>query len=248
MKKLYSLFAAVVVAATVNAQLFNATFDDVDGTGGNDGSWGGQVAGTAVSSYTTGGTWALDNAYKGDGCLKLGTSSKKGVLTTPSIAVNGSATLTFKAGAWSGNTEKLNLKVSATGGTLDKAIVALVKGSFTTYTIYITDATDVKITFEAEVAANNRFFIDDIKVEKPTAGVADTSAAKVNLVKNTVVSNSILFAAKADVKIVSANGQVVKAVAVNENSAVDVSALPAGYYIVTGTVNGKAVSQKIIKK
>ena len=70
----------------------------------------------------------------------------------------------------------------------------------------------------------------------------------INLVKNTVVSNSILFAAKADVKIVSANGQVVKAVAVNENSAVDVSALPAGYYIVTGTVNGKAVSQKIIKK
>ena len=52
MKKFYSLVAAVVLAVTVNAQatIFSADFNDVSGTGGNDGLWGGQIAGTAATA------------------------------------------------------------------------------------------------------------------------------------------------------------------------------------------------------
>ena len=66
--------------------------------------------------------------------------------------------------------------------------------------------------------------------------------------KNNVVDNNILFSAKADVKVISMNGQVVKSASVNENTTLDVASLAKGMYIVTGTVNGQAVSQKIIKK
>jgi len=63
-----------------------------------------------------------------------------------------------------------------------------------------------------------------------------------------VVANNIIFNAKADVQIVNMNGQVVKSASVSENTSLDVSSLPKGTYVVTGVVNGKSSSQKIIKK
>ena len=250
MKKFYSLVAAVVFAVTVNAQatIFSADFNDVSGTGGNDGLWGGQIAGTAATAPAG---WIYENMYAGDKCLKGGTGSKAGSITTPALTdLSGNAVLTFKAGAWNGTNEKLTLNVSIIGGgSLDVSTVTLVKGAFTTYTIQITGGnSSSKLVFAAAVASNNRFFIDEILVTAPTQAVGDVNATKANLVKNTVVNNAILFAAKADVQIVSMNGQVVKSASVNENTALDVTSLAKGMYIVSGTVNGQAVSQKIIKK
>lgn len=77
--------------------------------------------------------------------------------------------------------------------------------------------------------------------------VSDVSGIKINLVKNTNVKNTIVFGAKANVQIISANGQVVKTAAVNENTTLDVSSLAKGMYIITADVNGQKVSQKVIK-
>ncbi|MFP3802491.1 hypothetical protein, partial [Paraburkholderia sp. SIMBA_027] len=89
------------------------------------------------------------------------------------INLTGEGTLTFKAGAWDGNSEKLVLNVTATGATLNLATVTLVKGSFSTYTVNITGATGaVTLKFEGSVAANNRFFIDDITVTTGTLAVS----------------------------------------------------------------------------
>ncbi|MBH1960843.1 MAG: T9SS type A sorting domain-containing protein [Flavobacteriia bacterium] len=252
MKKFYSLVAAVVFAVTVNAQttIFSATFDDVNGTGGNDGLWGGGIAtGTIPASYGTAG-WAFTSASGAKQAIKAGTGSNQGSVTTPALSnLSGNATLTFRAGAWDGSSEKVVLNVAITGGgTLDKATVTLVKGAFTEYTVAITSGTATsKLVFSGN-GGNSRFFIDDIVVTAVTQAVGDVNATNANLVKNTVVSNNILFAAKADVQIVSMNGQVVKSASVNENTTLDVASLAKGTYIVTGTVNGKAVSQKIIKK
>ncbi|MDP9954638.1 hypothetical protein J2X97_000275 [Epilithonimonas hungarica] len=251
MKKIYSLFAAVVLTASINAQttVFNATFDDVDGTGGSDGNWASSVAGTALASYTTGGTWDLTRAYKGGGCLKMGTASVLGVLKTPNITLTGSGTLTFRAAAWNGNNENTTLKVSATGGTLSQATVTLVKASYTTYTINVTNATgNVVIAFEGNAAANGRFFIDDIKVTMETMAVIDATKEKTGLVKNTIVSNELVFGTSAKISVYNTAGQIVKTAEVSDNSRLDVSSLPKGTYVVTGLVNGQAVSQKIIKK
>lgn len=79
-------------------------------------------------------------------------------------------------------------------------------------------------------------------------GIDEITSIKSNFVKNTFVENEINFGAKADVKIFSMNGQLVKSANVSENKSLEVSELEAGMYIVTGTVKGEAVSQKIIKK
>ena len=77
--------------------------------------------------------------------------------------------------------------------------------------------------------------------------VSDVNGVKINLVKNSNVKNTIVFGAKANVQIISANGQVVKTASVSENTNLDVSSLPKGLYIISADVNGQKVSQKIIK-
>ncbi len=251
MKKFYSLVAVAVAATMINAQVLDANFNDVDGTGGNDGVWKGNVAGTALSEYASGGTWALENAYKGDKALKMGTGSKQGKLTTPKLAgVLDGAKLTFRAGAWDGNNEKTTLKISAIGaGTLSESTVTLTKASFGTYTITINGGNDdTQIVFEGEAASNSRFFIDDIMVSNVTTAVADFKAPSLQLVQSTVVGNEILFKAKTEVKVYSFDGRIVKSASVSESKGLNVSDLNAGSYIVTGVVNNKMVSEKIIKK
>ena len=81
-----------------------------------------------------------------------------------------------------------------------------------------------------------------------TLAVVDANATKTNLVKNTVVGNNIMFAIEAEVQILNMNGQVVRTATVNENTSLDVASLAKGMYVITANVNGKAVSQKVIKK
>lgn len=83
---------------------------------------------------------------------------------------------------------------------------------------------------------------------KASLAVSDVTKSNVTLVKNTVVGESIAFAKNADIQIINAAGQVVKSAKVTEGSTLNVSSLAKGVYIVTGSVNGQAVSQKIIKK
>lgn len=93
--------------------------------------------------------------------------------------------------------------------------------------------------------------IDDIIVRtySGTLAVGDVNTTKANsLVKNTIVSNELIFGAAAKVSVYNTAGQVVKTAEVAESSRLDVSALPKGTYVVTGLVNGQAVSQKVIKK
>ncbi|WP_415328856.1 lamin tail domain-containing protein [Chryseobacterium sp. MMS23-Vi53] len=82
-----------------------------------------------------------------------------------------------------------------------------------------------------------------------TLAVSDLSAAKSNFVKNTfVTTEEITFGTQVkDVKVYNMFGQVVKTASVRENESLNVAELQKGNYIVTGTVNNKPVSQKILK-
>ncbi|QDP84376.1 T9SS type A sorting domain-containing protein [Chryseobacterium sp. SNU WT5] len=91
----------------------------------------------------------------------------------------------------------------------------------------------------------------DFKTGAPTPlaslAVSDVNNIKNKLVKNTSVTNSIVFGANAEVQIINLNGQVVKSATVSENSALDVSSLTKGVYFINAEVDGKKVSQKILK-
>lgn len=175
--------------------VFYESFDKNDGTGGNDGQWNGNNIATSSIKYDVTG-WTCPNASGANKCAKFGTSSKKGTATTPALTgLAGDAVLAFKAGAWNVTDEKTTLNISITNGTLDKTSVDLKKGEFTEYTINITgaDATS-KITFEAAVDKNNRFFLDEVKV-KQVAVATPTITPNGGDVK---VGDKITFATKTD--------------------------------------------------
>lgn len=89
-----------------------------------------------------------------------------------------------------------------------------------------------------------------VKVYEQTLAVSDFKSLKrPDLVKNTFVKNNeITFGADVkDVKVFNMFGQLVKEASVKANGTVNVAELTKGNYIVTGTVNNQAVSQKILK-
>lgn len=79
--------------------------------------------------------------------------------------------------------------------------------------------------------------------------VSDFNKSKSDFIKNTFVKNEeITFGTDVkDVKVYTLSGQVVKTASVKEGASVNVAELAKGNYIVTGTVNNRPVSQKILK-
>ncbi len=71
-----------------------------------------------------------------------------------------------------------------------------------------------------------------------------------HFIRNSLVkNNTIMFSADvSDLKIYSLSGQLVKTSSVKANEVLLIPELQKGTYLVTGTVNGKQVSQKILKE
>ena len=128
--------------------------------------WSGQVADGEFLPDNEGWTAASDKAFGANQCAKFGTSSIAGSATTPAFELNGTTTMTFKAGSWKANNDGTTLNLSVEGGTVDPASVTMVKGEWTDFTVNLTGSGTVKITFESE---RGRFFLDEVKVQKPTA-------------------------------------------------------------------------------
>ena len=164
------------------AEVFSEDFSDCSGTGGNDGSWSGSIAGDDLPSSIT-STWSITAGRAAKGCAKFGTTNKGGGSAgTPDIVCGSAtaATLTFRAGAWNGSSEGTTLYLEGTNCDLSESSVTTVKGSFSSYEIDITNITDdISILFYTS-ASNNRFFLDDIVVT--TAAVISYEDPKVECI------------------------------------------------------------------
>ena len=162
---------------------FYESFDQCAGKGGNDGSWSGSIASADFIPDNDGWTVAGDKSYGADQCAKFGISpsNKKpvaGSATTPDITLNGTATLTFKAGAWDATGDGTVLNLSVEGGTIDKSSVEMVKGAFTDYTANVTGNGSIQINF---ATSKGRFFLDEVLLKSPTTGIMnvhETATAK----------------------------------------------------------------------
>ena len=172
----FDFMAQLASDSLSDATLFYESFDECEGTGGNDGAWSGSVASSDIKCDNEG--WVFENAYGALGCAKFGTRDKAGLATTPSFVVNGSAKLTFSAGAWNSNNEQTTLHLSVTGGTIEPAEIQLNKGSFDEYEAVITANGAVTLSFKgAEI--RSRFFLDDVLVENPNAtGISEQKVAR----------------------------------------------------------------------
>lgn len=141
--------------------VFYESFDQCNGTGGNDGKWNGNVAGKALTDAdNVGWSHPTDKMYSGYQCAKFGTSSVLGVATTPRITLNGKGTLTFKAGAWDAAKDGTQLQVESENATITPSLFTISKGDWTDCTATIEASGDFYITFTPGL----RFFLDEVKI------------------------------------------------------------------------------------
>ena len=179
----YAVFALEGNQNTGNLEeIFYESFDNINGQGGNDSQWNStenQKVGagtTAIDSLIANHSWSITKGYEANQCVKMGSSKEKGIITTPAInQLNGDAVLTFKAGAWDNQDEKLDIIIEVSeGATISPSAFTLTKGVFNTYTANITGGTnETKITIQAKDASKNRFFIDDIRIAAGTVSFED---------------------------------------------------------------------------
>lgn len=250
MTKFYSFLAAVALSATVNAQTTVAyTITGINATTG-------VVATTNPSSDTNltfkaeqGASTANAPAYFAGtpGQLRLYSLRASGEGNT--FTITPAAGYVITAVTFTGITDKPNVTYTVGGGSTQTATLA-----DATYTLTNSTETAGALTFKnahTGGSTNLQLRISGLSVTYKsiaTMAVSDASKTKANLVKNTIVANELIFAASAKVSVYNTAGQIVKTAEVSDNSRLDVSVLPKGTYIVTGLVNGQAVSQKVIKK
>ena len=152
-----------------NTIVFQETFDKTSGTGGRDGKFSGSIAQGTIKYDNDG--WA--SAVKCGGaskCVKFGTGSDNGVLTTPEISLDGAsyALLTFSAAGW-GDSNKNKLAITANAGfelSGDNNITELVNEEWEDYTVLI-KVTDANATLQLTFTGK-RGFLDDVVVRKIT--------------------------------------------------------------------------------
>lgn len=153
------------------------SFDKCTGTGGNDGIWGGRSIGAGTPTYDNKGwTSTQGKVYASSACVRVGTSSVNGDITTPSFTVNGKAVLSFKAGAWNTSGDGTTLNLSVSNGTISPSSVTMKKGEWTDYNVTITANGNVKTTFKA---SKLRFFLDKVKVtDASTSGIREIEGSR----------------------------------------------------------------------
>ncbi|AZA90879.1 Por secretion system C-terminal sorting domain [Chryseobacterium nakagawai] len=112
------------------------------------------------------------------------------------------------------------------------------------------NAATLSLRWFSVTSNSGNYRIDDIKVEGISGSLATSEIIKSKniFVKNTFVENEIYFGTKSEIKIFNISGELVKTASVFENESVNVENLQSGIYLVTGNSNGKAISEKIMKK
>jgi hypothetical protein len=187
MLRIFAVLSALMVSMGMMAQMepiyyegFSKCLDEEEEnygyTGGNDGQWGGDIA-KAVVIYQDAPEWSFNYCNGAYQCLKVGTADKQGSATTPLIACQGEAVLTFRVAPW--EDERLAEKafyVSIQGATTtDQTAFTLEKHKWTDVTIRLADIKNgIRVTFSSTLKL--RFFLDDVCVRPtdPDLGVIRT--------------------------------------------------------------------------
>jgi hypothetical protein len=265
MRKIFTVLGIVAVSAIANAQQTIvlsedfATYTD----GGNTASTGtGAPSGTdiynpgsatnpiaPVANFPTG-----SKVYTAGGMAKLGTASLIGTMTSKTLDLSsngGNVVITFDVKGWTATPSTILVKVT---NLADQTVSysAVMSGSTESKTVTFTGGqANSTVTFETPITSF-RAYLDNIVIKTVASGslaVSDFGKTKSLFVKNTFVKNNeIAFGADAkDVKVYNMFGQIVKTASVKADGTLNVADLAKGNYIVTGTVNNEAISQKILK-
>ena len=251
MNKFYSLLAIVALSASVNAQ--TTVVSTITGFSGGVVSTSNSPADTNLTYIASSGAGTANAPafFSASGTVPahLRLYSVRATGEGNTFTITPAVGFVITSVSFTSLTDTPTVTYSVADGATQTATL-----SGSTYTLTNTAETPGILTFKnahTGGTSNLQLRIPTITVTyktAPTMAVVDATKGKANVVKNTIVSNELIFGAAAKVSIYNTAGQVVKTAEVAENSRLDVSALPKGNYVVTGLVNGQAVSQKVIKK
>ncbi|MNU18773.1 hypothetical protein D3C71_69800 [compost metagenome] len=258
MKKIYSLFAAVALSGTAFAQGAE-TFQTqtVLTSAYANGTFAGETSGVTVNfvhARDEGLATADDYAITGKGIMLRRADEPSSVEFVIPNGV-GSFTFSYRKAFTSAAVRTLAVFVNNVQTTVVPDFGAGSGANATVYTsttvVNQAGPVTIKISFPTGTATGNKqITIDNVSwTANGTLAVSDFNKTKSNFVKNTFVKNDeITFGADAkDVKVYTLTGQLVKTASVKANGTLNIAELAEGNYIVTGTVNNQAVSQKILK-
>ncbi len=257
MKKIFTVLGVICVAAVANAQnlVSNPTFDN---------GLTGWAAGF-VASYTLPTLVAADGHNGSNSAQYQGTTATTGFYQDIPVTAGTTYTISFwykatgdgtDARIWSNYKDAAGAIIYQTQDATTDPLRGPMNGYlptssvWTQHTVTVTAPANVTLLQLALRAYNNSTLVafDDFSVTSGALAVGEVLPSKYRMVKNTLVKSDINFGADVkDVKIYNMFGQVVKTASVKANSTLEVSDLAKGAYIVTGTVNNEAVSQKILK-
>ena len=146
-------------------ELLNEPFDKCKGSEPKDGFGGNSSGFTDVPTSLAEAGWELTRCQAGDGYLKLTSGKGYGTVTTPSIALNGTTTLSFDVAPWKNETATIEVSLeNATfedGITTSKTFNDLEQNTWKTKTFDIIGNGNVKISITSK---NWRSFIDNFVV------------------------------------------------------------------------------------
>jgi len=147
--------------------LFYESFDLCNGTGGNDGLWGGTGVGNGNFVPDNLG-WVASQNGAGNKCARFGSSTQRGFATTPEITIDGTYLLNFKATPYTSGGTTLSLTSSNGDITLSESSVTMTAGQWTDYSVTLSGTGTTTITFRSN---KQRFFLDEVAIVPPSAGI-----------------------------------------------------------------------------
>ena len=155
-------------ATDMGELFFRETFNKCDGTGGNDGKWGGSASVASKSLKADNEGWTSNSKYGGYQCARFGNASRSQFVNSPEFAINGEAQLTFKAAPWKGESERLTLSIISEEDDflLSDTEFTMTQEQWTTFTATITGSGKLQLQWKPE----RRFFLDEVYVIKPGTG------------------------------------------------------------------------------
>lgn len=172
----YTLIVKDIQGSAVGGgKVFEETFNKVNGTGGNDEEWSGNIATNDLNSSGTNQNvdedgWTFTKGNGANQCAKFGARNVPGSATTREIEVTaGLYTLTFKAAPWA-NESSTQMEVTVTGGSIEGISTGnMTTGKWNDFSATITPTPESnQITIAFSVTGGNRFFLDEINVADPS--------------------------------------------------------------------------------
>ena len=153
--------------------VFYESFDNCDGTGGNDNKWSGNLLGNELKPERADNPgWTFVKGRERNQCASFGVTDNGGSATSPNIQIDQKAQLKFKASRWSTDNEKSQINISVSDGTLtyngknsQSVTIDVVRDTWTDYSMIVSGTNSFTVTF-AGSGKNNRFFLDEVMVTK----------------------------------------------------------------------------------